>query len=119
MLDVYVVWSSGCVGFAVFYGFGYLVFSDVKIGVWWEFLDGSVCLWVSSVWCFVTWVNCLLKAVAMCLGVVWVLPWKVIVQFEEGCELVPDRLPIVFQRMWVLILWSQFLSRVSCHNLDL
>ena len=55
MLDVYVVWSSGFVCFAVFYGFGYLVFSDVEIGVWWEFLDGSVCLsvgFVGLVFCY-------------------------------------------------------------------
>lgn len=76
----------------------------------------SVFLFDLSVLYLATCVNCLVKAVAMCLAEVRVLPLKVMDWFDDGVAEVPERFLIVFHRMCVLTLWSQFPSSVFCHR---
>ena len=60
-------------------------------------------------------VNCLLKLVAIWLGVVFDVLWNLMVLFGSWWDFLPMSPCIVFQRMWVFVLWSQCLSRCSCH----
>ena len=64
-------------------------------------------------------VNCMLKLVAIWFGVVFGLLWNLMVLFGCWQDFWPMRPCIVFQRICVFVLWSQCLSRCSCHWLDL
>ena len=64
--------------------------------------------------CFVL-VNCLLNAFAICMGEVTVFSLKVIVLFLGCVGVLLANLWIVFQRVCVLCLWFQCVSRCSLH----
>ena len=74
-------------------------------------VNGSVCL----VCC--VFVNCLVKQLALCLGVVAILLLNVMdgCSFDGGALL--DRPCMVFHRMCVLCLLSKCASKCSCHML--
>ena len=67
--------------------------------------------YVTSVLCFVMFVNCLLKLLAFCLFVVAILLLKVMVWLVVGVGFLLDRLFIVLQSLSVFCLWSQLSSR--------
>ena len=61
-------------------------------------------LLVLCVTCLTVFVNCLVKQIAMCLGVVAILVLNVIDVFSVGGGSLLDRPCMVFQRMCVLCL---------------
>ena len=69
-----------------------------------------ICLFVLCVAYLTVFVNCLLKQFAMCLGVVTILLLNVMDVFSVcGGAL------LVFQKVCVLCLWSQWASKCSFH----
>ena len=78
----------------------------------------SMCLFVLCVLCLTVLVDSLLNVFAICVGEVRVFSLKVIVLFL-GCVGVLLASPcIVFQRVCVLYVWSQWVSRYSLHMSD-
>ena len=81
--------------------------------------DSSLCVFLSMILLcllveyFVELINCLLKAVAICLFVICILLSKVIVLFGACLGFLLDKEWIVFQRILELCLWSQFFSNFS------
>ena len=61
-------------------------------------------LFVLCVACLTVFVNCLVKQIAMCLGVVVILLLNVMEVFSVGGGALLDRPCMVFQRMCVLCL---------------
>ena len=74
----------------------------------------SWCLFVLRVLCFTVLVNCLLNAFAICVD-----EKKVMVLFLRCVGVLLASQCIVFQRVCVLCLWSQCVSRCSLHMSDL
>ena len=60
-------------------------------------------------------VNCLVKQFAMCLGVVAVLLLNVMDVFSVGEGALLDRPCMVFHRMCVLCMWSQYCIKSCAH----
>jgi len=69
--------------------------------------------------CVVTFVYCLLKLVAICFGECFTLLLKVMVLFDCCGGVLPASVFIVFQSVWVFVLWSQTFSSFSFHMVDL
>ena len=74
-----------------------------------------MCLFVLCVACLTVFVNCLVKQFAMCLGVVAILLKNVMDVFSVCGGVLLDRPCMVFQRVCVLCLWSQWASKCSFH----
>ena len=72
-------------------------------------------LFVLCVACFPVFVNCLVKQLKMCLNVVAILLLNVMEVFSVCGGALLDRPCVVFHRMCVLCLWSQWASRCSFH----
>ena len=84
-----------------------------------RFVSLSIFLWTFLVVYFVGFVNCLLKAVAICFEVIWVLLPNLIVLLKSCLGFLFDRFWIVFHNMWVFCLWSKFWLSFSFHRFDL
>ena len=78
----------------------------------------SMCQFVLCVLCFTVLVNCLLHAFAICVGEVNVFSLKVMVLFLCCGFFLLANPYIVFQRVCVLCLRSQCVSRCSLHMSD-
>ena len=77
----------------------------------------SMDLFVLCVACLTVFVNCLVKQFAICLGVFVILLWNVMELLCVVGGALLDRPCMVFHRMCVLCLWSQWASRCSFHML--
>ena len=66
--------------------------------------------------CLTVFVNCLVKQFAICLGVVAILLLNVMEVFSVGGGPLLDRPCMVFQRMCVLCLVSQYASKCPFHR---
>ena len=73
----------------------------------------SIILYLLCVVCLMWFVNCLLKCSDFCLSVIAVLLLKVMVMFGVCGVFLCARPFIVFQSVWVFVLWSQ-LSVMCC-----
>ena len=78
----------------------------------------SMCLFVLCVLCMTVFVNCVLNALAICVGEVNVFSLKVMVLFL-GCVFLLASPCIVYQRVCVLCLRSQCVSKCSLHMSNL
>ena len=74
-----------------------------------------MCLFVLCVACLTVFVNCLVKQFAMYVGVVAILLLNVMDVFSVCGGALLDRPCMVFQRVCVLCLWSQWASKCSFH----
>ena len=74
-----------------------------------------MCMFVLCVACLTVFVNCLVKQFAMCVGVVAILLLYVMDVFSVCGGALLDRPCMVFQRVCVLCLWSQWASKCSFH----
>ena len=73
----------------------------------------SIILYLRCVVCLMWFVNCLLKCSAFCLSAIAVLLLKVMVMMGVFGSFLCARPFIVFQSVWVFVLWSQ-LSVMCC-----